>query len=68
MTRPKDKRLTGSRVTELREELAELEGRLTARLDALEQRPDVGEVLAQELGTAALRTLQRPRPQRKGSP
>jgi hypothetical protein len=68
VTRPTDKRLTGSRVTELREELAELEGRLTARLEALEQRPDVGEVLAQELGSAALRTLRRPPPQRKGNP
>lgn len=67
MTPPKDRRLTGSRVIELREELAELRGELDARLRVLEERPDAGEVLAQELGQAALRTLNRPKTPRKGS-
>jgi len=65
VTRPRDRRLTGSRVTEIREELAEVRGELVARIEALEQRPDAGEVLAEELGSAALRTLRR-QPPKKG--
>lgn len=60
MTRGRDQRMTPTRVAEIREELAELEGRLTARIEALENRPDAGAVLAEELGQAALRTLRRP--------
>lgn len=67
MTRPRDRRLTESRVTELREEIAERFAELDARVRLLEGRPEVGELLAEELGQAALRTLKRrPQPRREG--
>lgn len=56
MTPPRDRRLTASRVQELRDEIARLE----QRVGQLEERPDAGELLAHELGQAALRTLRRP--------
>ena len=61
MTKPTGKRLTERRVAELFEAIAEVRAELGSRVGLLEDRVDAGELLAEELGQAALRTLQRSR-------
>ena len=63
-TRPRDRRLTESRVVELKEELARAHARVDELERRLEEREGMGELLAEEMGAAALRALKRRQLQR----